>query len=246
MGAWASITARSEPHVALRVVARRGLPNGRAVLGALLVTVSALGAYSSIASADAPPDTPHVVAARRVAPGAVLTADDLRVVALDLPASHQSRTFRSIAPVIGAVSLGPLAEGDLVQAAGLAPGPAEASPTFSVAVAPAAADGGRIGPGDTVQVLATYGADSAAATRVLAGRATVVEVDSASDRLGADAALTVRLRVADPDERIAIINATVSGQLSLVRTTGVADPDRPGEHRPVTAERAPDAGTDPP
>jgi len=218
---------------------RRGLPGGRAVVGGLLVAVAAVGIFAAVSGAGKGPDTSYVVAARDVAPGSVLTAADLEVTAIELPDAVRGRAFRQPSDVVGAVVVGPLSEGELVQAGGLAPGEDAIVPTFSVAVAEADADGGELQRGDVVQVFATYGSDVAGTTVVVSPEATVVGISSGEDAVTSTGDLVVRLAVRSAEERSAIINATVTGKLSLVRVTGAEEPEATPRFRPeVDADTA--------
>jgi Flp pilus assembly protein CpaB len=216
-------------------------------VGGLLVAVAAVGTFAAVSGAGRGPDTGYVVAARDVEPGSVLTAADLEVVAIDLPTSVRGGVFTRPGEVVGAVVVGPLAEGDLVQAAGLAPG--DPLPTFSLALPEADANGGDLGPGDVVQVFATYGSDGASPTLLLSAQAEVVGTSRADDAVASTGEITVKLAVASAEERSAIINAKVTGQISLVRVSGADapgaterfEPDVPGGGSGTTA---PEEGDD--
>ncbi|HYI61904.1 MAG TPA: SAF domain-containing protein [Acidimicrobiales bacterium] len=224
---------------------RRGLPGGRAVVGGLLVAVAAVGTFAAATGAGRGPGHQVVVAARDIAPGTVLSEGDVELVAAELPAGTRGRAFTAPAQVLGAVAVGPLSEGELVQAGGLADGVDAAVPTFSLAVPTAAANGGVLERGDTVQVFATYGSDTTATTRLLAAEAGVVGVDGGDTELGTADQVQVILAIRSAEERSRVINAAVSGAVSLVRTTGAAAPGTVPDHRPdldgdTAASRAPD------
>ncbi len=222
---------------------RRGLPGGRALVGGLLVAVAAVGTFAAVSGAGRGPDTSYVVAARDVEPGSVLTSDDLELVPIDLPDSVRGGAFTRPGEVVGAVVVGPLAEGDLVQAGGLAPG--DPVPTFSLALPEADANGGDLGPGDVVQVFATYGSDGSSPTILLSAEADVVGTSSADDTVASSGEITVKLAVPSAEERSAIINAKVTGQISLVRVNGATAPGAAERYEPdvpgaVTATTTPD------
>lgn len=230
----------ADTEAARQIRPRRGLPGGRAVVGGLLVAVAAVGTFAAVSGAGRGPDTSYVVAAREVEPGSVLTADDLELVAIDLPDSVRAGAFTRPGEVVGAVVVGPLAEGDLVQAGGLAPG--DPLPTFSLALPEADANGGDLGPGDVVQVFATYGSDGASPTILLSAEAEVVGTSSADDTVAASGEITVKLAVDSAEERSAIINAKVTGQISLVRVSGAKAPGAAERFEPDV----PGAGATPP
>lgn len=215
---------------------RRGLPGGRAVVGGLLVAVAAVGTFAAVSGAGRGPSTRVVTAARDIPPGAVLTESDLEVALVDLPARLEGRVFTAPSQVAGAVAVGPLAAGELVQAGGLAEGTDAGIPTFSLAVPTAAANGGRLQRGDTVQLFATYGSDVTAVTRLLVREAQVVGVDSGDTELGVTGQVQVILAIRSAEERSKVINAATSGALALVRTTGAGDPEGFASYRPDVAD----------
>jgi Flp pilus assembly protein CpaB len=217
-----------------RITPRRGLPGGRAVLGGLLVAVAAIGIFVAVTGSGDGPGTAFVVAARDLDAGTVLGADDLRTVPMDLPHSVQGRAFTQVSDVTGAVTVGPLSAGELVQAGGLTTG--TDVPTFSVSLPEADADAGSLVRGDRVQVFATYGSDTSGTTEVLSQDATVVSVRKADDSVTATGEVVVRLAVRSAEERSAIINATVTGRLALVRVTGATDVGAHDRFRPELDE----------
>ena len=206
------------------VTPRRSLPGGRAVVGGLLVAVAAVGVVATISGASGGPTTRYVVVARDVAPGTTLTPEDLALSALDLPAPQAARVFTSIGDVTGAVSVGPLSDGELVQAGALADGSDAATPTLALSLPAANADAGELQRGDRVQVLATYGTDARGTTVALADEATVVSASRGDSAVATSDEVLLRLAVTSPTERAAIVNAAVTAEIALVRTTGIDEP----------------------
>src|SRR5581483_7181914 len=103
---------------------RRPLPGGRAVVGALLVTVAAMGTYVAASGANADPRHPYLVARADLPLGHRITRGDLAAGRMQLPAYLSRGHAFSPAEarrVIGAVTLGPIARGELIQAATLSP-----------------------------------------------------------------------------------------------------------------------------
>lgn len=212
--------------------ARRSLPGSRAVVGGLLVTVAALLAWWAAAGGGGTDTRPVVVAARDLGPGHHLTAGDLRVVDLAIPSSVRRGTFASFDPLRGAVTLGPIGAGELVQPAAVAPagpgGGAEAELSF--AVEPDAAVGGTLRIGDRVDVYATYGTGPGAETmRVLEGAAIRDLVDGSGEQLGQRRAQTVTVALGSRTNAAEVVNATRAASVTLVRTTG--GPAAPGTDR---------------
>ena len=120
-----------------RITPRRVWPGGRALLGGLLVTVAALGVFSAYRSADRPPTTSYVVARTEIAPGSIITADDVGLQAMELPPTVAQGAFTGAddAVVLGSVAVAPIGQGELLQSAGLRPASAidRASPGYEMA-----------------------------------------------------------------------------------------------------------------
>lgn len=199
-------------------------------MGGLLVAVAAVGIFAAVSGAGKGPGTAYVMAARDIGPGQEITAADVEVVVVDLPDRLRGKVFSDVGTVVGAVAYGPMADGELVQAGNLAEG--VAVPTFSLALPQADANGGDLQRGDRVQVLATYGSDTSATTLTLAEGVTVVSVTETEDAVGGSGEVLLRLAVPKAKDRGAILNATVSGRVALIRTTGVDDPLAPPPFRP--------------
>lgn len=215
-----------------RITPRRGLPGGRAVVGGLLVAVAAVGIFVAVSGAGQGPGASYVVAARDIEPGATLNPSDLQLSAIDLPTGQRTRVFTEIGEVTGAIAVGPLSAGELVQAGGLAEGSDAAVPTLSLSLPEANANAGDLQRGDTVEVFATYGSDTAGTTVRLTPEATVVSVSTGDDTVATGGSVLLRLAVPSADERTAILNAATTGEVSLVRTTGVEDPAATTDFRP--------------
>jgi Flp pilus assembly protein CpaB len=202
------------------------------VVGGLLVAVAAVGIFAAVSGAGRGPSTRYYVAARDLSPGSTLTSADIEAVAIEVPSRMKGRVFTDPGDLIGAIVVGPMSEGELIQAGGLATGEDAEIPTFSVAVATADANAGELTRGDYVQVLATYGTDTTATTVTLSTEAQIVSISEDDDSLAAAGQVVVRLQVPSAEERIAIINATTSGKLSLIRVSGADDPSATESFQP--------------
>ena len=205
-----------------RVRRRRGLPTGRAVVGGFLVAASAAGVFAAYQGSTAAPAASYVVARRPVTVGGRLTGGELALVPLDLPADQRRRAFTDPEVLAGAVALGPIAAGELVQAAGVArpagdPGTAQ----ISFAVDAANALGGDLKPGERVDVIVTYGSGEAALVSTIARGALLVRIERGNDGLGSSEAVTVVVAVA-PAALQEIAKGAAAGRLTVARTTGVS------------------------
>lgn len=202
----------------------RPLPGSRAVVGGLLVAASAVGVFAAHGAADAGPADAYVVVARDLAPGQVVTASDLELVAIDLPAAQRSRSFTDVGVLVGTVAVGGMKEGQLVQSTDVTEvaGAGELA-QISVAVEGGAAMNGDrryLRAGERVAVILTTDRGGEVRTETVAADALVVDVLLPERGLGASGAITVVLGV-PPDELEAVAGAAASGTITLARTTGL-------------------------
>jgi Flp pilus assembly protein CpaB len=208
---------------------RRPSLNARALLGGLLITVSAVGLFAAYTQAGADHRIAYVVAGHDLVPGERLDAGDLTTRRMELPADMAGTfAFRDPARLDGAVMVAPLRAGELVQASDVvAAAGAPDVQEVSFSVDPARAVGGALQPGETVAVVATYGTGAQAVTEVVVPLAQVVSVGAGGGAFGSRTTETVTLGVADAADVLAVTNAVDAGQVELVRT------------------RSPDTGTQP-
>ncbi len=206
--------------------ARRGLPTGRALVGGLLVTVAAVVVFAAYAGAQDGPSATVVLARHQVDPGQRLTADDLELRAVDLPADVAGRAFTAVEDLVGAVTLAPLSGGELVQASAVRRASATTTgPEFSFPVDRDRALDGDIRAGETVELLATFGSGEDAYTTVLARDARVLGVQEArSGGLGASGRLVLTVGLASNDQVLDVAHASQVGVITVVRSTGVVGP----------------------
>ncbi len=201
---------------------RRGLPGGRAVVGGFLVAVAAVGTFGAWTASTAGPRTAYVVAARDLAPGEQLTAADLTLVPMELPAGPAGAAFTDPAVLEGATLLGPLARDELVQAGSVVRplgGPDTVQTSFAIDAA--AALNGNLKRGERIDLLVTYGSGESATVRRVATGALVVEVVQGREVVGSSGSLVLVLAV-DPGEVTDIAHAAAAGSLRVIRTTGAA------------------------
>jgi len=212
----------SERAVATRAAGRsRALPGSRAVLGGLLVAVAALGTFAAARGAGATATRSFVVAARDVPAGSVLSPADLTSVAMHLPDASAARAFTDAGPLVGRVTVAPLAKGELVQTSAVVGGDAaDERVQLSVPVDRARALDGLLQVGEKVDVLATYGEGADGRTLVVARDAEVRRVDNGSrGSITASDNSVIVLAVADGDEALAVTHASQTGKVTLLRST---------------------------
>lgn len=155
------------------------LPGPRVIAGSLLVVVAAASTFAAVTGTIEADAQAVVVASRDISPGTRLQRQDLRVVKMSAPPKPGS-VAGSPAQLEGLTALGPIGEGELVQANNLLrKDSTEDQPEISFAIPAARAVGGDLRPGERIEVLATDKGDAKAGARV-AAVASVVEVQSGS------------------------------------------------------------------
>lgn len=201
---------------------RTGLPGSRSVVGGLLVAVAALLTWWAASSPSDGPSRRFVVAARPIGTGERITAAHLSDTAVDLGPDLSRSAFTSPESVIGSIAVGPIAEGELIQAGSVShdesPAP-ERELTFPVTSTWAA--GGDLRAGDRIDVYATYGDGSGSQThRVL----TDVEVRRIrtieTNRIGESGQQTITVGLVHDVPVSEVVNAVQSAGLTVTRVTG--------------------------
>ncbi len=217
------------------------LPNARAIVGALLCVSAALVAWYAATGRADDPVRPLVVASRDISAGMLVSADDLSVDNVVITPELRVRTFGDPTGVVGRVALGPIASGDpILQSATDAANAFAPKRQFSLSLPVAAAVGGSLRSGDTVDVLATVERDGTEITETLARSILVSQVTGndanvmspSGDRL-------ITFSVPAELDIEPLVNAATTGKVHLVRTTGTASvPSR----RAASDEQAVDTG----
>jgi len=191
------------------------LPSLRAAVGAGLVLAAAAGVLSAHASATRPPSTRYTVARRDLPAGHRIAANDLGVVAVDLPDGSRAVPAAAAGRLVGRTTAVALRRLDLVRPADLLPrGDGDGTGVVvPLDVETARAPGAALRQGAVVTVLATD--PDATGTVTVAPAATVVDVDAADESLGSSTTRHVRLRVATPAAAAGLVDAAVRSTITL-------------------------------
>jgi Flp pilus assembly protein CpaB len=237
----AAATAPSVSTAPPRLAGRRpALPNGRAVVGGLLVAVAVVGTFAAWSGVDDEPDGRVVVAARDLPVGETIDPGDIELVAVDLPGRLAARAFDDIAPVLGQRTVAPLTEGELVQRSAIVvPEDSAGGRQISFAIDVADALAGTLEEGETVDLLVTYGSGGDSSTEVVAAGATVAALP-ADDGDDVGGQTVVLLGLPEGTDVLALTNAIRQGSLTIVRSVGaplgVGERFEPDAPTPTTAE----------
>lgn len=202
---------------------RRALPGGRAVVGGFLVSVAAVGIFAGYTSATADTREPYLVARRDLPLGHRVSATDLGTLPMDLPAPLRSRSYRDASQLVGAVVIGPVSKGELVQSSDVLSHP-EGPPgrQISFPIESARAVDGQLRRGEFVDVLATYGSGADGYTVVVVQGARVADRSDSQGSLSGSGDEVVTLAVPEASDALAVAHAVNAGAVTLVRAGGPA------------------------
>jgi Flp pilus assembly protein CpaB len=213
------------------------------VVGGFLIALAALSVFVAQARVTAGPTTRFVVARQDLAVGSRISAGDLTLLAMELPSAvARNSAFTTKSRLVGATTLGPIRAGELVQAGAVVrkqSGADELEMSFNIDAARAVAGGLR--PGERVDVLATFGAGSDTYTLAVVRGARVLATSRPARNFADARSSVVTLALRTSDEALALSHAVNAGEVTLVRSTGVAETE-PAAGAP-NIYRAPAANT---
>lgn len=185
--------------------ARRSLRTPwRAVVGALIVTVSTVGLFRATDGRRGPVATPWTVARRTLAPGEVLRRSDLATERLDLAGtSLAADAFAHPEMVVGDVLRAPLVKGELVQRSDVSLLSGRAAPgseVLSLPVQRAFALDGDLRAGERVELVELTRSSGTRPSTPISTAAEVLAVDRSSSLLAGHqtVVVTVALRTGSP------------------------------------------------
>jgi hypothetical protein len=219
---------------------RRALPNGRAVIGALLVTIAATGTFAVATADDGRPDREYLVVVDDIKAGAAIDLDDVAFEAMHLSPAAASNALQTTRGLEGATALSQLHSGaildvrDLNGAAfvdGLAiTGIHELTIPVPLERAPA-----ELRPGDRVAVLAYSASDAVLHTAIEDALVLAFEVGGVGIGTTGDARLTLALgRAGD----VTALTRWSYQPLTVVLTTRALDHVYPVRTSPPTTTTA--------
>lgn len=224
-GADTADPSRDTPRRRLAVITRRR-PNGRAIIGGLLVTVAALATFLAVTGAGRIAGQTVVVATRSIDIGERLDAGVLETRTVSLSEDLAGHGFKSMDDLDDAVAIAPIGSGELVQHSAVLPGgPVDGTREFSFPVDRDRAVNGDLHTGESVDVLATYGTGNDATTTVLSRDARVIRItDAKSGALGSSGKLVITLGLGSADQILDAVHASQVASITIVRSTRAIDP----------------------
>lgn len=237
----AEFTDGDPPAATRRVRPLRGLPGGRAVVGALLVAAAALLTFVAYLDATAAPTVRYVVATASVQPGTRLADLDgvgerFGTIALDVPAEVAAGLVPAteVEQLVGRVVVAPLRSGDLLTRSHvLGAEDVPAAQTLSFSLPRWSAVGGALQPGERIDVLATQGSGVEAYTAFVARGIPVLAVSAAGGGpLDGAGEVTLTVAVTALEDVQALAHAVATAELLVTRSVAdAADDPAPGAYR---------------
>lgn len=199
------------------------------MVGALLVTAAAVGTFAAYLDATARPTGRYVVATAAIEPGTRLgsladVGERFGTIALELPSEVAARAIAAstVDGLVGQVVLTPLEPGDLLTRTQLLEdGGVDGAHTLSFALPSTAAVGGRLRPGERIDVLATYGAGDRASTAYVVRGIALLRVSNADGggSLGDSGEVTLTVAVPAPEDVQALGHAVNTAEVFVARST---------------------------
>ena len=209
------------------------MPSRRAIVGGLLIAVAATLAFVGATSHGGASHTTVVVARHPLGIGQTIGADDLGTMSVTLDRALADHGFTTASALIGATALAPVGEGELVQRSSVrAAGSSGSGPArFSFPIDRERALDGQLRPGDTVEVLGTYGSGIDSRTEILARGATIDQIDeSKSSSVTGGSRLILTASFLTSDELLDVAHAAQVAAITLVH----APPGAAGSRRSAT------------
>lgn len=210
---------------------RRALPGGRAVVGGFLVALAGVGAFAGYTGATSDTRVRYVVAREDLTIGQRVSRSSLGYLPMDLPSPVGGRSFRNPDDLVGAVVVGPLSRGELIQSSDVVRGgEAPAGRQVSFSIESARAVDGQLQRGEIVDVLVTYGTGNEAYTVTVARGVRVINRRQPRGALGDGREEVITVSVPGRAQTLALAHAVSAGAVTLVRT-GATDDSEAGEAR---------------
>jgi hypothetical protein len=194
-----------------------------------------VGIFAAYAGATSQHGVAYVVARHALGVGQRITPADLATAPMVLsPTIGSQLAFRDPGRLVGALVVGPVRSGELIQASSVVAGAdATGDRQLSFPIAADRAVDGTLQVGDLVDVLATYGSGADATTVAVVRQATVAARSDASSTLdpAGGAGETITLGLARSIDSLAVAHAVNAGQVMLVRSTGASSATDSGTYR---------------
>ena len=232
-----------------RIRRRSSLPSSRAVVGGLLIAVAMVAVFLVASGATGGPAQQAVIARRPIAIGHRLTADDLDLAAVEVPDPTRARLFTTLDAAVGAITVAPLDADELIARAAVVATGNDLADThdFSFPVDRERAVNGHLQPGETLDVLATYGTGDAARTEMVARGVRLLDLEEAGKAtIGSNGKVVVTLAMTSADDVLRAAHASEVAAITLVRSDGAPSPGGADRYPAETTGRTGSSNGTPP
>ena len=173
-------------------------------MGGFLIALAAVGIFAAYTGATSDGRQRFVVARNDLSIGHRIEPTDLAQLEMDLPPGLRDRAWREPSLLVGAVVVGPVAKGELVQAGDVMSGDAAGTqPQISFPIESARALDGHLKVGELVDVIATFDAGGGGQTRLVVAGARVVDRSRPANTLGEGGKEVVTLAVPTRSDTVA-------------------------------------------
>lgn len=187
------------------------------------MALAAVGVFAGYTSATADTREPYLVARQDLALGHRITRSDLGTLPMDLPGLLRSKVYRDPAELVGAMVIGPVTKGELVQSSDVLSGVAVSDGhQLSFPIDSARAMNGQLRRGEFVNVLVTYGTGADGYTAAVVRGARVADRSGTSGTLSDRGDEVITLALPEAVDTLAVTHAINTGLVMLERVAGPA------------------------
>ena len=202
------------------ITPRRGLPNGRALVGALLVTLAAVGSFAVATAGNDGPGTEYLVLDSPIEAGDPVMLSAVSLEPMELSPTLIASALTTTDGLEGATALRDLRAGELLATDDLIAAPTiDGRAIFEVHELTFAVPLERTPPGlrrgDRVTILGT----TADATAVAVEDALVLTIDTRTDQIGSSGSGVLTLAIDDALSVMTIAHVTQTTDITVVRST---------------------------
>ncbi len=211
-------------HALREISPRKSLPNGRALMGALLISIAAVGTYAAATGGSSGPTTEFLVVKAEVSAGEPVSLSGVSFEAMDIPPDVARAAVNSTDGLEGAIALRDLRPGEILTLDDLISSPSiDGSPLGAVHELAFPVPLDRTPPGlvrgDRVTILSTLRVADQPTTVVAMEDAVVISFDPRTDQIGSTGTGVLTLAIPDADAVVSTAHLSQQGDLTIIRST---------------------------
>jgi len=227
--------ADAKIHAIREISPRKSLPNSRALVGALLISIAAVGAYAAATGGSSGPTSEYLVVKNSISAGHPVMLSGVAFEAMDIPLDVSNSALNSTDGLDGAIALRDLRPGEILTLDDLIASPMiDGTPIGAVheLAFPVPLDRTPSGlvRGDRVTVLSTLRVADQPTTVVALEDAVVLSFDPRSDQIGSTGTGVITLAIPDAGAVLSTAHLSQQGDLTIVRSTRALEDSYPGSY----------------